>query len=68
MITRVRETEEQRQDRKVREWANEIQAALFDGYWDERLQALEDALNAHFLLEADWDEEEQTEMAAFRVA
>jgi hypothetical protein len=62
MITRVRETETERQERRVREWAAEVQAALLDGHWDDRLQALEDALNAHFRAEPDWDAQELAEM------
>jgi hypothetical protein len=64
MISRVRETEQQKQDRKVAEWSRTVQAARLEMRWSQQLQAIEEALDAHFAAEPDWDAEELAYMAA----
>jgi hypothetical protein len=63
MITRVRETEEARTERRVREWAAEIDAARISGNWSSRLQAMDDALDVHFAQHfTPWDDAELAEI------
>ena len=64
MITRVRETELQRQERIIGEWAKELDAARLAGKWSSRLQSLEEQVEAHFANQEEWDEEELAYMRA----
>jgi hypothetical protein len=64
MITRVRqETEGQKQERELRQWAEEVNAARLANRSSSRIVELEQKLDTYFEQQADWDDEELAYMA-----